>query len=365
LDGLLIRTLAWLSVWLVHPGMELATVADSYAVFFRRHKNGIVEQIQVNDLEPAKRYFLHGRHFTTLARPAGRLLSTFVTVNDVHIGESKCGFDSKHPEFGPVFGNEPGKMPYAEMMSRNVVSEISRLNPDAVLVKGDLTDSGRAEEFKTFLEIWGKFSSKLYWVCGNHDVHLKRPAGALPTVRIDLPGAVLAMIDTSIEGQPGGRVTSAQITWLEDLCRHADRPVIVFGHHHIWNPDRKNSPDYFGINPEDSKKLIDLFRRYRCLVGYFAGHTHSNHVESVAGLPDVPFVECGALKEFPGAYNEYRIYENGLEQIMHRTTSQESLRWEEMTSRTELGHYERRHFGKLSDRCFSLTKWRDGSRAEP
>ncbi|MBX9724630.1 MAG: metallophosphoesterase, partial [Candidatus Obscuribacterales bacterium] len=292
--------------------------------------------------------------FSTLARPSGKLLSVIVTLNDVHIGETICGFDSKHPKRKPVLHNESGRIPYAEMMSRNAIAEIEELNPDAVLIKGDLTDSGRPDELQQFLKLWGKFGNKLHWVCGNHDVHTVRPPNAIRMQRIDQAGIILAMLDTSIEGKATGQFSDDQLAWLENIAKTAEHPVMVFGHHHIWNPKAKRDPNFFGINPNDSEKLIELFQKYKCFAGYFAGHTHSNHVEFVDGLPEVPFVECASVKEFPGAWDEYRIYEHGIEQIMHRITAKESLRWEELTSKLEAGHYEQRHFGKLKDRCFTI-----------
>ena len=46
---------------------------------------------------------------TTLVRPAGRLLATVATVNDVHFGEKECGKLGTPEELGPVFSAEPGE----------------------------------------------------------------------------------------------------------------------------------------------------------------------------------------------------------------------------------------------------------------
>ena len=42
----------------------------------------------------------------------------------------------------------------------------------------------------------------------------------------------------------------------------ADRPVLVFGHHHPWAPGSDERPDdYFGIHPDDSERLVGLVAR--------------------------------------------------------------------------------------------------------
>ncbi len=348
------QSLAWLTAFFLHPKVEIATVADDYAVVYRRQKAGLLEPLKIDGLRPGTGYHKYGKRFSTLPRPEGKLLAVFVTVNDIHIGERICGFDSRHPKRGPILKNEPGKVPYAEMMSLNAVAEIKKLNPDAVLVKGDLTDAGKKDEIDKFLEIWGSFGKKLHWVCGNHDVHFQRPSAASLMDKVELPGVTLALLDTSIPQKPNGQVSEEQLTWLEEIAKTADRPVMVFGHHHIWNPEKKRDPNYFGINPDDSEKLIALFAKYPCFSGYFSGHTHSNKLENIKALPGVVFAQCGALKEFPGAWNEYRVYESGIQQIMHRLEASEPLKWQEQTSKMELGFYEKRHYGKLADRCFLI-----------
>jgi predicted phosphodiesterase len=207
---------------------------------------------------------------------------------------------------------------------------------------------------ETFKKVWGEFGDRLHWVCGNHDVHFKRPAQSPLMVRVDLPGVILAMLDTSIEGKAAGQVSAEQLALLKNIAQSADRPVMVFGHHHIWDLATKRDPQFFGINPNDSEKLIELFRQEKCMIGYFSGHTHSNRLQVLRGLPGVVFVQCGAVKEFPGAWDEYRVYEGGIQQIMHRVLAPESLRWEEETSKTEGGAYEKHHFAKLTDRCFTI-----------
>ena len=84
---------------------------------------------------------------TTLSRPVGALLSTIATVNDVHFGETACGLLGTPEELGPVFTAEPGADPYPEVMNHGAIDAIERLDPDAVLVKGDLTDRGTEEEY--------------------------------------------------------------------------------------------------------------------------------------------------------------------------------------------------------------------------
>src|SRR5205823_3470795 len=91
---------------------------------------------------------------TTLDPPPGRLLATFATVNDVHFGEIECGKLGTPEEIGPVFSVGAGEEPYPETMNRGAIRAMERLDPDAVIVKGDLTDLGTENEYESFLRAY-------------------------------------------------------------------------------------------------------------------------------------------------------------------------------------------------------------------
>jgi hypothetical protein len=133
--------------------------------------------------------------------------------------------------------------------------------------------------------------------------------------------------------------------------------VLVFGHHHVWSPtSKKREPTYFGISPDDSDKLIDVFTRHSNLRGYFAGHTHRNRVRLIPATGDIPWVEVSATKDFPGAWAEYRVFEGGILQVMHRIASPDALAWTERTREMFGGLYPDYSFGQMKDRCFAITR---------
>ena len=86
--------------------------------------------------------------------------------------------------------------------------------------------------------------------------------------------------------------------------------------------------------------------------GYFAGHTHRNRVRRFAATGDVPWVEVACVKDYPGAWAEYRVYDGGIVQIEHRISTPEALAWTEQTRHMYAGLYHDYAFGSLADRCF-------------
>jgi predicted phosphodiesterase len=329
---------------------ELTTVADDEAVFFRG-----AERVVVADLEPSHEYTYHDTSFRTLASP-GELLCRFATVNDVHFGETECGVLEGF-ELGPVFAVDEGEEPYPEVMNRGAVADMGAIDPAAVVVKGDLTARGLREEYAAFLAMYEPaFGERLHHVRGNHDAIEFDDIAAHAPFTVDLPGVRLAVIDTVIHTHHTGQVSAAQLEWLDTIAAEADRTVLVFGHHHPWSPTAKSrEAGYFGINPDDSEKLIDVVARRPRIGGYFAGHTHRNRVRHFPATGNVPWVEVACVKDFPGSWAEYRVFEGGILQIHRRISAPDALAWTEKTRGMFNGMYAPYAFGSLDDRCFAVS----------
>ncbi len=332
---------------------ELTTVADDQAVL---HDGARVE---VHDgLAPDTEYVLSGVTVRTLPRPPGERLATVATVNDLHLGETVCGLLSG-VNLGPALSVEPGEPPYPETMSRAAAAEIAAAGVDAVVAKGDLTARGAPAELESFLDCYAAVADRLHYVRGNHDVAGPEAFAGPAFAEVVLRGVVLALLDTSIPREPAGAVSDDQLDWLDELGARSDRPVLVFGHHppdasHPGAPDRQ-----FGLSPASAARLLEVVARRPALAGYFAGHTHRNQVRRYPATGEVPWVEVAAVKDFPGGWAEYRVYEGGILQIFRRISSPAALDWSERTRAMFGGLYPAYAFGTLSDRCFPI--WpRDG-----
>lgn len=329
--------------------MDLTTVADDLAVVF----DGGTER-RYEGLEPDTAYEYDGHAFRTFARP-GELLCRFATVNDVHFGEVECGVLEGF-DLGPIFTAGEGEEPYPQTMNRGAIAAMAGIDPEVVVVKGDLTSHGTREEYQQFLDAYGPaFGLKLHHVRGNHDGYWGEDFASDAPFVVDLPGVRLAVLDTTIPRETPGRVTADTLTWLADVASSSDRPVLVFGHHHAWNPDSPERPEgYFGINPDDSERLARVVAEHRGVLGYFAGHTHRNRVRRFSLTGDVPWVEVACVKDYPGAWAEYRVFEGGILQVFHRIAAPDALVWTEKTKGMYGGAYHDYAFGGLSDRCFLL-----------
>lgn len=363
---------------LIHDA-ELFTVADDeIVVTFRTDDarevatrvgdqscvtNGTIHYARVAGLEPATTYPLQvdgaepgptlPSAVTTLSRPGGKRLATIATANDVHFGETECGLLGTPEEIGPVFTAAPGEEPYPEVMNRGAIDSIARLDPDAVVVKGDLTDKGSDDEYDAFLRAYTRLGERMHHVRGNHDAMISEAIAATGPFAVDLPGVMLAVLDTVRPGTERGRISRAQLEWLDALAAESATPVLVFGHHHPWDPSSdERSDEYFGINPDDSEALCAVIARRESIAGYFAGHTHRTRTRHFAQARDVPIVEIACVKDYPGAWAEYRIYEQGYTQVTRRIEAPDALTWTEKTRGMFAGLYRDYALGEISDRCF-------------
>ena len=249
----------------------------------------------------------------------------------------------------------PDEPPYPETMNRAAAAEIAALDPDAVVAKGDLTTTATKAEYAAFRDCYGFLGDRLVTVRGNHDGHNGAAFAAEQVQEKVVPGLVLAVLDTAIPGRSTGHLTPDQLDWLDELGQRADRPVLAVGHHQPWNPgSAKRGSGYFGIDPDASERLVEVVARRPAIVGYAAGHTHRNRVRHFAATGPLPWAEVSAVKDFPGAWAEYRVFEGGVLQVLRRIAAPEALAWTERTRAMFAGLYPAYSFGALDDRCFPI-----------
>lgn len=330
--------------------MELTTVTDREAVFY----DG-TERVLVDGLPPDSVVEVLGHGFRTMPAP-GELLARVATVNDVHFGETEAGRIEGH-DTGPICSVPDGHEPYPEVMNRGAVAEMAAIDPAAVVVKGDLTSNGTDDEYRRFLEVYGgAFGERLVHVRGNHDSYHGGGFAAWPAQEVHVEGLALALLDTSRDARVNGALSAEQLEWLDELATRVDTPVLVLGHHPVWDPDvDPRHDDFFGLVPDDSEALFEVFRRRPNLLAYAAGHTHRNHRRAIGAAGGASCIEVACVKDYPGAWAEYRVYESAVVQIHHRISTPEALAWTEQTRHMYDGGYAWYAFGHLDARCFALS----------
>jgi len=328
--------------------VELTTVTDDSATF---HDGTTVDVVTGLDADAEHEH--RGITFRTLPTPPGAFRARIGTVNDVHFGETEAGRIDDLAD-GPIRRAAPGEPPYPETMNRAAVAEMLAADLDVVVVKGDLSTDGTDEEFAAFEACYRRpFGDRLHVARGNHDAYRGQHDYAGDDW-IELPGVAVALLDTARPMRSTGHVTPEQLDWLDARAAASTVPVIVMGHHQQW-VEGTRSPDYFGIDPDASDALTAVMVRRPAIVAYTSGHTHRHRVRLAGGV--VPSIEVGCVKDFPGTWAEYRAYDGGILQVVHRISSPDALAWSEQcrTLYSDFGvDYATYAMGTLAERCFAI-----------
>jgi 3',5'-cyclic AMP phosphodiesterase CpdA len=170
-------------------------------------------------------------------------------------------------------------------MTRACVKHVLSLKqrPHAVVITGDLTDSGRPAEYALLRELIAPLDMPVYLIPGNHDersalrtafadhAYLGQSSGAIQYTIEAHPLRIVAL-DTVIPGESGGELAPERIAWLDRvLGQEPDRPTVVLMHHPPFTTFIGHM-DACGLrNPQP---LAAVIRRHPQVERILCGHVH-------------------------------------------------------------------------------------------
>lgn len=155
--------------------------------------------------------------------------------------------------------------------------------PDAVAITGDLTDSGRPEEYALLRELLAPLAMPLYLIPGNHDSHdamraafsdheYLRQSARFAHYAIEAHPLRIVAVDTVIPGESGGELCEERIAWLDrTLAGAPGRATVVIMHHPPFTTLIGHMDRYGLRNPE---ALAAVIRRHPQVEAILCGHVH-------------------------------------------------------------------------------------------
>jgi len=121
-----------------------------------------------------------------------------------------------------------------------VVKEVNELNPDVIVITGDLTNEGLMKEYEKCKSLLTKFNTKkIISISGNHDYRntgylLFKKFFPFKTVNELDDDVVLVTVGTARPDRNEGEVGYRQNLWLErTMKKYKDKVKIVAMHHHL------------------------------------------------------------------------------------------------------------------------------------
>jgi 3',5'-cyclic AMP phosphodiesterase CpdA len=162
---------------------------------------------------------------------------------------------------------------------------------DAVLITGDITDSGSPQDYAVAADLTSRLSVPVVFCPGNHDVRdafasallgLDNQAGPINQV-VEVAGVAIVLCDSTIPGQSAGELSSDTLHWLDrTLGSYPDRPVFVAMHH---PPLSLGIPLLDGMKLGNPAELAAVLAQHSQVAGVLCGHAHSAAASTFAGLP--------------------------------------------------------------------------------
>lgn len=171
-----------------------------------------------------------------------------------------------------------------------LLENIQILQPDIILISGDLTQRARKNQFRQAKHFITNLPSKVLCVPGNHDIALynllerilypfykykKWINDSLCAALVENNIAILGINSVTPYKPMGGYVTKGQLNLVKDFFQsQAEKPLkIIVMHHNLIRSERHKI-----IN--DAEKLIDIFMQ--CNVNMIlCGHIHAAHIETL------------------------------------------------------------------------------------
>jgi len=197
----------------------------------------------------------------------------------------------------PHIGGEWGFSDPAARLAA-VVESIGRLNrePDAVLITGDLTNSGADADYAVVRELLAPLRSPLYVAAGNHDDratlrrHFDVPCDGLPVdagaqirYAVDLGPLRLLVLDTTRPGKDAGELGADQLRWLDTQLGAAPTAPTLVAMHHPPLAVGVADWDAIGLAAADRDALGELIARHPQVRRVVAGHLHQTIAGDLGG----------------------------------------------------------------------------------
>jgi 3',5'-cyclic-AMP phosphodiesterase len=207
---------------------------------------------------------------------------TVVQLSDIHIGLAQA--------------------PHATQNLRQAVTMINAIHPDAVVLSGDIGENPTAWQIAK--NILKGLNSPLFYVPGNHDVHLHnvnqyRGAFGPDYYRFDVRGVVFLVIDSQlleiVEGANAGSTNlppdtlaeaNKMLAWLSNQASSIPHGATVIPVQHMplfRDNGFPSSKPYWIINEPYRSKELALFAKMG-VKHMLVGHWHNYRVYSNSGI---------------------------------------------------------------------------------
>lgn len=171
-------------------------------------------------------------------------------------------------------------------------------NPaDYYISIGDLTNTGREDEFRGIFNIMKQFPQYdlFKMVIGNHDLYdmnMDVVEKIIPTplnYYIVEEDTCLIFLNTSINDteasygarvlmlEHGGQLSKEQLDWLDNLVTlHHDKKLVIFAHHPLYDTTYLSTKIYAYVR--ETEQVLNILEKHQLPSFYINGHKHADSI---------------------------------------------------------------------------------------
>ncbi len=224
------------------------------------------------------------------------------------------------------------KSDFDEEMFMTAVSEINNLQPDMIILTGDITDNGYYKEFQQAKKYLAMFEAPLFAVPGNHDSRnlgyqtFEELIGERSWKLTMNDNFMVIGLDSSTPDENRGHIGHPQHMWLEhqlDECVIDENFSVVALHHHIVSIPQTGRERNVLSDAGDILKTLTTHEVDLVLSGH-------KHVPNIWRINETVIVNAGSLcstklrGKNTNSYNVYTISDDEIE-IFLNTVGGESF----------------------------------------
>ena len=206
------------------------------------------------------------------------------------------------------------------------VDKVNELNPDFVVICGDLVNHAKDSSYADFLRIKEGFNMPCYLAAGNHDVGMTPTDTTLAYYRTTVgadyydflhKGYAFVVTNSQLWKSDVEGESEKQNQWFkESLSTHMKNKdnLIVIGHIPLYLEQSNEEENYSNFPTDKREEMLSLFDKHEVLA-YLTGHTHRtiihkhNHTQLVSGET--------SSKNFDNRPMGFRLWEVSSDTLQH------------------------------------------------
>lgn len=177
------------------------------------------------------------------------------------------------------------------------VDQINQLDPDFVVVCGDMVHNPGDKVYSDFKMIMTGLEMPCYLAPGNHDMGSSSGQPEVDSLfyyrdvigedyyTFSFSNYNFVVVNTSLWVNPVVGETEKQEAWLREILDDLPRrdSLVIVAHHQLFNNNPSETDERAPIKPEKRDELLALFTEAGMSI-YLHGHTHTTSAKEIDGV---------------------------------------------------------------------------------